>query len=36
MGVAVLALEQELYGETPPDYASVHAAIEALETLVKD
>ncbi|HEX3705000.1 MAG TPA: transglutaminase domain-containing protein [Mycobacteriales bacterium] len=36
MEAAVLALEQELYGERPPDDTSVHAAIEALDTLVND
>ncbi|HVW80009.1 MAG TPA: DUF4129 domain-containing protein, partial [Mycobacteriales bacterium] len=34
MKVAVLALEQELYGEAPPTEAETRAAIEALETLV--
>jgi transglutaminase-like putative cysteine protease len=35
MGTAVLALEQELYGEGPPDDASVHTAVDALESLVR-
>jgi hypothetical protein len=36
MGLAVLALEQELYGETLPDPGSVNAAIQALDQLVDD
>lgn len=34
MEVAVLALEQELYGEGPPTDAEVSAAIDALDSLV--
>jgi hypothetical protein len=36
MEVAVLALEQELYGEAPPTDDEIGAAIAALETLVVD
>jgi hypothetical protein len=36
MGVAVLALEQELYGDTQPNEAEISAAIDALEKLVND
>jgi hypothetical protein len=35
MEVAVLALEQELYGETQPTAGEVQAAIAALDRLVE-